>query len=183
MKKKHFFIAAFTLTALLLIAGCTQTPQTDTNTETNTIPPASNNENTKQPQMVGNDRDEHGCIGSAGYSWCEAKQKCIRPWEEECKAEVEQKATTKEELIAKKFAEKYNKPVSDITINLTQQTNDHVRGMISFAPAEPGNSAMFLAAKVSSEWQIVFDGNGSYSCQEVEQYNFPDSMVEDCFNQ
>lgn len=34
--------------------------------------------------MVGNDRDEHGCIGSAGYSWCEAKQKCLRPWEEEC---------------------------------------------------------------------------------------------------
>lgn len=34
--------------------------------------------------MVGNDRDEHGCIGSAGYSWCEAKQKCLRIWEESC---------------------------------------------------------------------------------------------------
>lgn len=36
--------------------------------------------------MVGNDRDSHGCIGSAGYSWCEAKQKCLRPWEEKCDA-------------------------------------------------------------------------------------------------
>jgi hypothetical protein len=35
-------------------------------------------------QIVGNDRDAHGCIGSAGYSWCEAKQKCLRPWEETC---------------------------------------------------------------------------------------------------
>jgi hypothetical protein len=35
-------------------------------------------------QLVGSDRDEHGCIGSAGYSWCELKQKCIRPWEEPC---------------------------------------------------------------------------------------------------
>jgi len=35
-------------------------------------------------QMVGNDKDEHGCIGSAGYSWCEAKQKCLRTWEEPC---------------------------------------------------------------------------------------------------
>lgn|GEM_PF-3752709 len=35
-------------------------------------------------QIVGNDRDEHGCIGSAGYSWCDAKQKCLRSWEEKC---------------------------------------------------------------------------------------------------
>ncbi|MFH1256620.1 MAG: DUF4382 domain-containing protein [Candidatus Diapherotrites archaeon] len=34
--------------------------------------------------IVGGDADEHGCIGSAGYSWCEARQKCIRIWEEEC---------------------------------------------------------------------------------------------------
>jgi hypothetical protein len=34
--------------------------------------------------IVGNDRDEHGCIGSAGYSWCEGKQKCLRTWEEKC---------------------------------------------------------------------------------------------------
>ena len=36
------------------------------------------------PPLVGGDRDAHGCIGSAGYSWCEAKQKCLRPWEEKC---------------------------------------------------------------------------------------------------
>ena len=36
------------------------------------------------PTMVGGDRDSHGCIGSAGYTWCEAKQKCLRPWEEKC---------------------------------------------------------------------------------------------------
>ncbi|MCR4260778.1 MAG: hypothetical protein NUV96_00320, partial [Candidatus Colwellbacteria bacterium] len=34
--------------------------------------------------MVGNDRDEHGCIGSAGYSWCEIKNRCLRQWEEQC---------------------------------------------------------------------------------------------------
>jgi len=34
--------------------------------------------------IVGGDKDEHGCIGSAGYSWCEAKQKCLRVWEEKC---------------------------------------------------------------------------------------------------
>lgn len=34
--------------------------------------------------IVGGDSDEHGCIGSAGYTWCETKQKCLQTWEEEC---------------------------------------------------------------------------------------------------
>ncbi|WP_175917306.1 hypothetical protein [Burkholderia pyrrocinia] len=33
------------------------------------------------PPMVGGDRDAHGCIGSAGYAWCEQTQQCERPWE------------------------------------------------------------------------------------------------------
>lgn len=36
--------------------------------------------------VIGGQRDAHGCLGPAGYSWCEAKQKCIRPWEEYCTA-------------------------------------------------------------------------------------------------
>lgn len=39
-----------------------------------------------EAKMVGNDRDEHGCIGSAGYSWCEEKQKCLRVFEESCES-------------------------------------------------------------------------------------------------
>jgi hypothetical protein len=38
----------------------------------------------KQKPLLGGDRDKHGCLGSAGYSWCEKKHKCIRPWEEKC---------------------------------------------------------------------------------------------------
>ena len=29
----------------------------------------------------GSDRDAHGCIGSAGYRWCERTEQCERPWE------------------------------------------------------------------------------------------------------
>lgn len=32
-------------------------------------------------KMVGTDRDSHGCIGSAGYTWCARTQNCERPWE------------------------------------------------------------------------------------------------------
>ena len=41
-------------------------------------------EPTTEPEIVGNDTDEHGCIGSAGYTWCEIKQKCLREFEEPC---------------------------------------------------------------------------------------------------
>jgi hypothetical protein len=34
--------------------------------------------------IVGGDEDEHGCKGSAGYYWCQEKQKCLRSWEEPC---------------------------------------------------------------------------------------------------
>lgn len=31
--------------------------------------------------IVGNDRDEHGCLSSAGYSWSYALHNCVRVWE------------------------------------------------------------------------------------------------------
>ena len=31
--------------------------------------------------MPGSDRDEHGCIGSAGYQWSQVQKKCIRIFE------------------------------------------------------------------------------------------------------
>merc|ERR1712129_278909 len=33
---------------------------------------------------IGSDRDMYGCVASAGYSWCVAKAKCYRSWEESC---------------------------------------------------------------------------------------------------
>ena len=39
-------------------------------------------------QIVGNDSDIHGCKASAGYTWCDAKQTCIRPWEEPCEGSM-----------------------------------------------------------------------------------------------
>lgn len=48
-------------------------------------------------QLLGGDKDEHGCIGSAGYSWCDSKQKCLRIWEEEC--ETNNKITTFDECV------------------------------------------------------------------------------------
>jgi len=39
-----------------------------------------NTEETQEP-LVGADRDEHGCIISAGFSWSELQQTCVQLWE------------------------------------------------------------------------------------------------------
>jgi hypothetical protein len=31
--------------------------------------------------VVGNDKDDKGCVASAGYSWSELKRTCVRPFE------------------------------------------------------------------------------------------------------
>jgi hypothetical protein len=47
---------------------------------------SGSNTDSKEPasteQLDGADRDEHGCIGSAGYTWSVIKNSCIRIWEE-----------------------------------------------------------------------------------------------------
>ena len=35
----------------------------------------------EQEELVGADRDEHGCITSAGFSWSELQQTCVPLWE------------------------------------------------------------------------------------------------------
>lgn len=35
-------------------------------------------------QIIGGDKDEHGCLLAAGYSYCPSTAKCQRMWEEYC---------------------------------------------------------------------------------------------------
>ena len=68
MRKKVYYILAAIIFFLLAVVALKFFSEKNKNIE----------------QVVGGDKDEHGCIGSAGYSWCEPKQKCLRVWEENC---------------------------------------------------------------------------------------------------
>ncbi|PZS70973.1 hypothetical protein [Stenotrophomonas maltophilia] len=59
--------------ALLVLAACASPDKAPTHAEATATSPAT--------PVVGGDRDAHGCIGSAGYQWCEHSQRCERPWE------------------------------------------------------------------------------------------------------
>ncbi len=44
---------------------------------------------TDQAPIVGGDKDERGCVSSAGYSWCESSNECERPFEKMCVSDVD----------------------------------------------------------------------------------------------
>lgn len=46
-----------------------------------------------QGRTIGGQKDSHGCLIAAGYSWCEAKNTCIRQWEEYCTAAAQKTVT------------------------------------------------------------------------------------------
>lgn len=101
MKKNHFLLVVSVL--ILLSAIILRIKQTgdkrkiDINTATKVD--SSIIENYREDNLVGNDRDEHGCIASAGYSWCEPKAKCLRIWEEDCVLELEENLELDEEVL------------------------------------------------------------------------------------
>lgn len=76
LQRGFAFPLLIAILALLAIGGGFYVYQNKSAPNPNTIEPGNN--------IVGGDKDEHGCISSAGYSWCEVKNKCLRVWEEKC---------------------------------------------------------------------------------------------------
>ena len=87
----------------------------------------------------------------------------------------------KREAIIRLFAEKYSLDESDINITINQDSESHVIGSIELSPGGPTNMGAFLAARVDGQWEIVFDGNGTVSCERLIAYNFPEEMLGYCY--
>lgn len=89
--QKGFVIPLIIVIVAILAVGGAYYAGTKKAVQAPGVPEIINNVPTSTP-IVGGDRDVHGCIGSAGYSWCAAKNKCLRVWEEKC--EVPSVSTT-----------------------------------------------------------------------------------------
>lgn len=73
--------------ALVLAIGCVGLTWV-TAAEPSTSSTGATRNTTSDNRAVGGDRDSHGCLGPAGYTWCELKQKCLRTFEEKCEKEI-----------------------------------------------------------------------------------------------
>jgi hypothetical protein len=88
--------------------------------------------------------------------------------------------TSAVEEIRQAMATKHNKSVSDTDISINEITANHASGVVKFAGEIAGG--WFLAAKTVGDWQIVADGNGTVSCADIDPFNFPTSMVPECWD-
>ncbi len=66
---KKIIYALFTI-IILGLYSCDSPPSSQTTDDTNKPLP--------EILMTGNDRDEYGCIGSAGYQWSVLRNECVR---------------------------------------------------------------------------------------------------------
>lgn len=122
-----------------------------------------------QNNLIGGDLDEYGCKGSAGYSWCETKQKCLRVWEESCLSD--------EEAIKQAMVDKYGWKPEDIIVTVSKNDGLFARGGIKEKLSEVGGG-MFLAAKRKGTWDIAFAGNGVPDCVKLKTvYLFPNDIL------
>ena len=87
---------------------------------------------------------------------------------------------TKAEAIRDLLANKHDRDAENISLTISHETDNHVRGNVKFSE-DPADAGMFLAAKVSGQWQLIFDGNGSFACAELEKYVFPEEMKVGCY--
>jgi hypothetical protein len=127
-------------------------------------------------QLIGGQKDEHGCLIPAGYSWCQTKQKCLRIWEESCDEAADQMA------IRRAFAEKYNKPISVVNVRVDKNTGNFAKGSVSFGQG-PGEGGYFFAYRSIDKWVIAADGNGSVSCRYLQYYGFPANLTDNfCYS-
>jgi len=173
MKKSVILSLIGLIIASLVIIGvsCTNdqpvTPDEPTEEVDNII---VDDQATDDDPIIGGDQDAYGCYLAAGYQWCEAKQKCLRSWEEAC-----EKST--EDALKDALTVKNGTSFDDYTITITKQEGDYIQGGVS---AGLGGAA-FFAAKVDGTWVIVFDGQDSPHCTTLEQYSFPESFTGGCY--
>lgn len=78
------------------------------------------------------------------------------------------------------MAKKHNKQVSEVELTVSKNDGQFAQGSVRFAGEMGGG--WFLAAKTANGWVIVQDGNGVISCQTIAPYNFPVSIVPECFD-
>lgn len=85
------------------------------------------------------------------------------------------------DLIIQALAQKNNWDVSRVELNVNKVEGDFAKGDVRFKDEMGGG--LWFAAKVNGVWKIVFDGNGTITCDTLTNYqNFPKDLIPECFD-
>jgi len=83
------------------------------------------------------------------------------------------------ELIKEALIAKNGPDFAEVVLEVNENTGQFATGSVGSGPG----GGMFFAAKVDGQWFIAWDGNGSIFCEDIEPYNFPNTMIPSCFDQ
>lgn len=123
--------------------------------------------------LIGGDKDEHGCLIAAGYTWCDYQQECLRPWEKSCNP-------TAELDITDLFIEKYPEVTAeDISVRVIRSTATHAFGDVNFDPDNLENGGFFFAYLADDKWTLAYDGQAGPNCSDMSALGFPDEILTD----
>lgn len=67
-------------------------------------------------------------------------------------------------------------------VNMTITVSKIVGNFAQGGASAEGGGGMWFAAKVGGVWKLAWDGNGTISCTSINPYNFPVSMIPECWN-
>jgi len=126
--------------------------------------------NINEPMLIGGQKDAHGCLIAAGYSWCAPKQKCIRMWEEDCYGQDLVDLTSS-------FAKEHNMGVENVYVTIFKNSGNYFSGSIRIGSQE-GEGGGFLVRKIDNNWQIDYEGNGSVDCVKIRSFGYPQEVLE-----
>lgn len=85
----------------------------------------------------------------------------------------------KMELFKKLFADKYAVSVDSIEIGSLWVTDAHARGEVKIQ-GDTFEGGIFFGVKKDQEWELAYDGNGTYECSLLLFHAFPEQMQEGC---
>ncbi len=77
-------------------------------------------------------------------------------------------------MIRGSLAERLGVEAEDVQFTISQNTGTHVMGNVS--------NGYFIAVKDLGSWLILYDGQGTPYCQDIEPYQVPIEMIPECLD-
>lgn len=190
---------------LVIVVPHDKKQNTELNNQGNNGQNATSTRSEEQNNMPGSDRDEHGCIGSAGYKWCAVKNKCLRLFEEDCgvpanfvspcqKTEMYCPLTgvcrdfldsnciagayTDQDLIKLAYANKFSLNIDNYNLEMFFDDGIHAVAGIDDLTLNRRDGSVF-AINNNGNWQIVAAGRSSILCSDIPA-DYPSALIPEC---
>jgi hypothetical protein len=83
-------------------------------------------------------------------------------------------------VVKQALVAKHGSSANELNITVSKIQGNYAQGGASAT----GGGAMWFAVKENGVWKLVWDGNGTISCDLTTQYpDFPKTMIPECWNE